>query len=95
LDLAIDGAQLVVKYKSTTLMIRLIEGKYPNYEQFIPQKLNEKFVGTLPTAPEVETPKQSKVVQKKNHRKRKIKDKENPPSNLIKALSPEAGHNDQ
>ena len=43
LDLAIDGAQLVVKYKSTTLMIRLIEGKYPNYEQFIPQKLNEKI----------------------------------------------------
>jgi DNA polymerase-3 subunit beta len=43
LDLAIDGAQLVVKYKSTTLMVRLIEGKYPNYEQFIPQKLNEKI----------------------------------------------------
>jgi DNA polymerase-3 subunit beta len=43
LDLAIDGAQLVVKHKSTTLMVRLIEGKYPNYEQFIPQKLSEKI----------------------------------------------------
>ena len=43
LDIAIDGAQMVVRHKSTTLMVRLIEGKYPNYEQFIPQRLNEKI----------------------------------------------------
>jgi len=43
LQLAIEGAQLIVRHGSTTLMIRLIEGKYPNYSQFIPQKLAEKI----------------------------------------------------
>ncbi|MCE3009393.1 MAG: DNA polymerase III subunit beta [Proteobacteria bacterium] len=42
-DLAIEGSQLIVKHGSTTLMIRLIEGKYPNYQQFIPQKLSRKI----------------------------------------------------
>lgn len=42
-DIAIDGAQLIVRHESTTLMIRLIEGKYPNYSQFIPQKLTQKI----------------------------------------------------
>jgi DNA polymerase III subunit beta len=41
-EIAIDGAQLVVRHESTTLMIRLIEGKYPNYSQFIPQKFSQK-----------------------------------------------------
>lgn len=41
-ELAIEGSQLIVRHKTTTLMIRLIEGKYPNYQQFIPQKLNQK-----------------------------------------------------
>ncbi|GIL17188.1 MAG: DNA polymerase III subunit beta [Oligoflexia bacterium] len=43
-DLAIDGSQLIVRHGSTTLMVRLIEGKYPNYSQFIPQKLNQKII---------------------------------------------------
>lgn len=38
-ELAVEGSQLIVRKDSTTLMIRLIEGKYPNYQQFIPQKL--------------------------------------------------------
>ncbi len=41
-ELAIEGSQLIVRKDSTTLMIRLIEGKYPNYNQFIPSKLNQK-----------------------------------------------------
>lgn len=42
-ELAIDGSQLIVRKDSTTLMIRLIEGKYPNYHQFIPVKLTQKI----------------------------------------------------
>lgn len=42
-QLAIEGSQLIVKHETTTLMIRLIEGKYPNYQQFIPQKLSRKI----------------------------------------------------
>jgi DNA polymerase III subunit beta len=42
-EIAVDGAQLIVRHETTTLMIRLIEGKYPNYSQFIPQKLTQKI----------------------------------------------------
>lgn len=37
--MAIEGSQLVVVIGSTVLMVRLIEGKYPNYRQLIPQNL--------------------------------------------------------
>ncbi len=40
-EIAIEGAQLVVKHGSTKLMIRLIDGVYPDYTQLIPQNLNE------------------------------------------------------
>jgi DNA polymerase-3 subunit beta len=43
-EIAVEGSQLIVKHESTTLMIRLIEGKYPNYQQFIPQKLSQKII---------------------------------------------------
>lgn len=39
--MAIEGSQLIVMHNSTVLMIRLIEGKYPNYKQLIPQNLSE------------------------------------------------------
>ena len=39
--MAVEGPQLVVAYQNTLLMVRLIEGKYPNYRQLIPQNLNE------------------------------------------------------
>lgn len=39
--MAIEGSQLIVMHGQTVLMIRLIEGKYPNYRQLIPQNLNE------------------------------------------------------
>ncbi|MFN7905040.1 MAG: DNA polymerase III subunit beta [Pseudobdellovibrionaceae bacterium] len=41
--IAIEGSQFVLKSGTTVLMIRLIEGKYPNYQQFIPQKLTQKI----------------------------------------------------
>lgn len=38
-DLAVEGSQLVVRHGSTVLMVRLIEGKFPSYQQFIPQSV--------------------------------------------------------
>jgi len=35
--LSIEGSQLILVQGNTVLMIRLIEAKYPNYHQFIPQ----------------------------------------------------------
>ena len=43
-EMAIEGSQLIVKQGSTILMIRLIEGRYPNYQQFIPQNLKHKII---------------------------------------------------
>ncbi len=42
--IAVEGSQFILKCSSTVLMIRLIEGKYPNYLQFIPQNLTQKIV---------------------------------------------------
>lgn len=39
-EIAVEGAQLIVKTPDTLLMIRLIEGKYPNYKQLLPKNLN-------------------------------------------------------
>jgi DNA polymerase-3 subunit beta len=38
-EMAIEGSQLIVRHGSTVLMVRLIEGKYPNYQQLIPHNL--------------------------------------------------------
>ena len=43
-EIAIEGAQLIVRSQTTVLMVRLIEGKYPNYQQLIPQNLREHFL---------------------------------------------------
>lgn len=43
-EMAIEGSQLIVRAGSAVLMIRLIEGKYPNYQQLIPQNLREKLL---------------------------------------------------
>ncbi len=40
-EIAVEGSQLIVRKESSVLMIRLIEGKYPNYQQLIPQNLKE------------------------------------------------------
>lgn len=42
-EIAIEGSQFILRTETTTLMIRLIEGKYPNYQQFIPTKLPQKI----------------------------------------------------
>tara|TARA_B100000749_G_scaffold122825_1_gene93882 strand:- start:125549 stop:126664 length:1116 start_codon:yes stop_codon:yes gene_type:complete len=42
-EMAVEGAQLIVRTGSTLLMIRLIEGKYPNYQQLIPQSLKQSI----------------------------------------------------
>ncbi|MBK9293695.1 MAG: DNA polymerase III subunit beta [Oligoflexia bacterium] len=39
IQMGLEGSHLVVKKDSTTLYIRLIDGKYPNYQQLIPAKL--------------------------------------------------------
>ena len=43
-QIAIEGSQLIVCQGKTTLMIRLIEGKFPNYQQLIPQDLSERIL---------------------------------------------------
>lgn len=43
LFIAVEGSQFIVKSGTCVLMIRLIEGRYPNYQQFIPQNLNQKI----------------------------------------------------
>ncbi|MEY4617407.1 MAG: polymerase subunit beta [Pseudomonadota bacterium] len=48
-ELSIEGAQLVVKHQDTILLIRLIEGRYPNYQQLIPQTINHNII--LPREP--------------------------------------------
>lgn len=42
-EIAIEGVQFILRKADATLMIRLIEGKYPNYQQFIPSKLPQKI----------------------------------------------------
>lgn len=41
---AVEGSQFILKSGTCILMIRLIEGKYPNYQQFIPQKFSHSIV---------------------------------------------------
>ena len=43
-QIAIRGSQLIVCQETATLMIRLIEGKFPNYQQLIPQESGERIM---------------------------------------------------
>jgi DNA polymerase III subunit beta len=54
IEMAFEGSQLIIKNNNTVLMVRLIEGKYPNYQQLIPQKVmktasidREIFLGSI------------------------------------------------
>lgn len=40
-EIAIEGSQLILRSKNAVLMVRLIEGKYPNYRQLIPKNLKQ------------------------------------------------------
>jgi hypothetical protein len=62
-----------------------------NIVQDIPAKLNEKFGGTLPNAPKVETPAESKVKIEDTHKKNRKKKFKNPPGDALKAISPKSG----
>ncbi len=42
-EIAVEGSQFILRSGYLNLMIRLIEGKYPNYQLFIPQQLDQKF----------------------------------------------------
>ena len=42
-EMAIEGSQLILKKGNTLLMVRLIEGKYPNYQPLIPQTLKKRI----------------------------------------------------
>ena len=42
-EVYIEGVQLIVKQRDTFLLIRLIEGVFPEYELFIPKKSEKKF----------------------------------------------------
>ncbi|MBX7230652.1 MAG: DNA polymerase III subunit beta [Bdellovibrionales bacterium] len=43
-EIAVEGSQFVVRLGSAILMIRLIEGKYPNYQKLIPKNLKKKIL---------------------------------------------------
>lgn len=43
-EISVDGAQLVLKTENTLLMVRLIEGKYPNYKKLLPDQLKHQAV---------------------------------------------------
>jgi DNA polymerase-3 subunit beta len=43
-EISVDGAQLVLKTQDSLLMIRLIEGKYPNYKKLLPEALRHTAI---------------------------------------------------
>ena len=44
IEMAVEGSQFILKGGSTLLMIRLIEGKYPNYNQLIPKNMKRQVI---------------------------------------------------
>lgn len=45
-EFTVEGPQLILKYRNTVLMIRLIEGKYPNFLQLIPKSLSRNVLAS-------------------------------------------------
>jgi DNA polymerase-3 subunit beta len=45
-EFTVEGPQLILKNNSAVLMIRLIEGKYPNFLQLIPKSLSRHIVAS-------------------------------------------------
>lgn len=41
-EMAVEGSQFILRSGTAVLMIRLIEGKYPNYQQLIPQNMKRR-----------------------------------------------------
>ena len=44
MQISLEKPRLIVKYKNKILMIRLIEGKYPNYRQLIPKQKGQEIL---------------------------------------------------
>jgi DNA polymerase III subunit beta len=42
LEMAFEGSHLIIRKENTVLLIRLIDGKYPNYQQLIPSRLQKR-----------------------------------------------------
>jgi DNA polymerase-3 subunit beta len=43
-EIAIEGSQIIIKGGNSVLLIRLIEGKYPNYQMLIPKIVNHQIL---------------------------------------------------
>lgn len=43
-EIAVDGSQMAVKIGPTALLLRLIEGRYPDYNNLIPKNHKEKII---------------------------------------------------
>lgn len=43
-EIAIEGSQIIIKGGNSVLLIRLIEGKYPNYQMLIPKVVNHQIL---------------------------------------------------
>jgi DNA polymerase-3 subunit beta len=43
-EIAIEGSQIIIKGGNSVLLIRLIEGKYPNYQMLIPKVINHRIL---------------------------------------------------
>jgi DNA polymerase-3 subunit beta len=43
-EIAIEGSQIIIKGGNSVLLIRLIEGKYPNYQMLIPKVINHQIL---------------------------------------------------
>lgn len=41
-EFSVEGPNFILSYQSMKLMIRLVEGKFPNFQQFIPQKTSHR-----------------------------------------------------
>jgi DNA polymerase-3 subunit beta len=43
-EIAVEGSQIIIKGGNSVLLIRLIEGKYPNYQMLIPKVVNHSIL---------------------------------------------------
>jgi DNA polymerase III subunit beta len=42
LEMALEGSHLIIRKENTVLLVRLIDGKYPNYQQLVPARLQKR-----------------------------------------------------
>jgi len=86
-EMAVEGSQFIVKGESTLLMIRLIEGKYPNYQQLIPKNMKR----TVVVAKEMLTSSLRRVSLLSNQKSKSVTLTLNPGLMQISSNNPEIG----